>query len=81
MMGGGSLLNGICERIQNETKLKVKRASDPLSCVADGTGKVLKKLKLIHILDLCLTNYYMWNFSDIISLKHWFYCRSSCISN
>ena len=47
-MGGGSLLNGICERIQNETKLNVKRASDPLSCVADGTGKVLENKELLQ---------------------------------
>ena len=42
MTGGGSLLYGICQNIQNETELKVQRAKDPLTCVADGTGLVLE---------------------------------------
>lgn len=48
MTGGGSLLYGICERINDETQLKVKRADDPLSCVADGTGKVLEDYELME---------------------------------
>lgn len=42
MTGGGSLLYGICQRIENETQLSVSRAEDPLTCVADGTGRVLE---------------------------------------
>ena len=47
MTGGGSLLYGICERIENETQIKVARADDPLTCVADGTGKVLENVELM----------------------------------
>jgi rod shape-determining protein MreB len=47
MTGGGSLLYGICQHIQGETELKVHRAKDPLTCVADGTGKVLEDPTLL----------------------------------
>lgn len=41
LAGGGSLLKGLPELIQQETKLPVKLAPDPLTCVALGTGKYL----------------------------------------
>tara|TARA_Y100001970_G_scaffold290915_1_gene426237 strand:- start:558 stop:1604 length:1047 start_codon:yes stop_codon:yes gene_type:complete len=47
MTGGGSLLYGICQCIENETKINVQRASDPLTCVADGTGNVLEDPSLM----------------------------------
>ena len=42
--GGGSLLSGITELIRKETDIPVRRAQDPLSCVALGTGKYLEFL-------------------------------------
>ncbi len=55
MTGGGSLLYGICDRIQNETQLKVRRANDPLTCVADGTGKVLENKDLMDKISSSIT--------------------------
>ncbi|RAP29863.1 rod shape-determining protein [Candidatus Marinamargulisbacteria bacterium SCGC AG-414-C22] len=48
MTGGGALLYGICEKIEEETQLKVRRAKDPLTCVADGTGKILENQELMQ---------------------------------
>lgn len=42
--GGGSLLRGITELIHKETDIPVRRAADPLRCVALGTGKCLEFL-------------------------------------
>jgi rod shape-determining protein MreB len=42
MTGGGSMINGLDVRISRETGLAVTLADDPISCVALGTGKVLK---------------------------------------
>ncbi|WP_041444868.1 rod shape-determining protein [Syntrophobotulus glycolicus] len=42
MTGGGSMINGLDSRISRETGLAVTLADDPISCVALGTGKVLK---------------------------------------
>ena len=47
LAGGGSLLKGICELIRQETELPVRRAADPLSCVALGCGKYLEMLDKI----------------------------------
>ncbi|MFN3922022.1 MAG: rod shape-determining protein, partial [Caldimicrobium sp.] len=47
LAGGGSLLRGICELIRQETQLPVRRAADPLSCVALGCGKYLEMLDKI----------------------------------
>ncbi|MCX7905791.1 MAG: rod shape-determining protein [Elusimicrobiales bacterium] len=44
LAGGGSLLRGICELLRQETELPVRRAADPLSCVALGCGKYLELL-------------------------------------
>lgn len=56
MTGGGSLLYGICQRIQDETQLKVTRSEDPLSCVADGTGKVLEDYKLMETISSTISS-------------------------
>ena len=48
IMGGGALLTGLEQRIESETSLKVKRATDPLSCVADGTGAILENPELMR---------------------------------
>lgn len=42
MTGGGSLVDSLDHRISMETGLNVIVADDPISCVALGTGKVLK---------------------------------------
>ncbi len=49
MTGGGSLLNGLSDLIQEETKVPVYLAEDPVSCVALGTGKVLEYLDKMDV--------------------------------
>ncbi|MEI7560059.1 MAG: rod shape-determining protein [Actinomycetes bacterium] len=48
MAGGGSLLNGLVERIRNETQMPVHLAESPLTCVAIGSGKSLEEFEAIH---------------------------------
>ena len=45
--GGGALLNNLPELLEEELKVPVFRAEDPLSCVAEGTGIMLEKLYYI----------------------------------
>ena len=47
MAGGGSLLRGIDKLLSEETGLPVHIADDPLSAVANGTGKVLDHLDML----------------------------------
>ena len=42
MAGGGSLLQGLPERLSEETRMRVNRADDPITCVARGAGLVLE---------------------------------------
>jgi rod shape-determining protein MreB len=44
LIGGGALLQGIAERLSDETKMRVQVAEDPMACVAKGAGKVLENL-------------------------------------
>lgn len=44
LAGGGALLRGLDQLISEETKLPVRIARDPLSCVVLGTGKMLDAL-------------------------------------
>ena len=44
MAGGGALLRGIDRLVAKETGLPVHIADDPLSAVAEGTGRVLQEL-------------------------------------
>jgi len=46
MAGGGALLRGINLMVARETGLPVHIAEDPLSAVAEGTGRVLQQLEL-----------------------------------
>jgi rod shape-determining protein MreB len=46
LAGGGALLLGLDRRLQNELRIPVNRASDPLNCVALGTGRVAEALHL-----------------------------------
>jgi len=47
LTGGGALLNYLPELLQEELKVPVKKAKEPLSCVAEGTGIMLEKLYYI----------------------------------
>ena len=47
MTGGGSLLYGLDKRIEERTGIKVVIANNPLSCVAEGTGKSLISIDLL----------------------------------
>ena len=46
--GGGALLHGIDNRIEERTGIKVRIAEDPKSCVAIGTGKALNSIDAIE---------------------------------
>lgn len=41
LAGGGALLQGLAERLAEETRMHVYVAEDPMTCVARGAGKVL----------------------------------------
>jgi len=43
MAGGGSQLLGLTERLQDELKLRVWLAEDPMTCVARGAGRILEE--------------------------------------
>src|SRR5580700_487488 len=47
MAGGGALLRGIDRLAAEETGLPVHIADDPLSAVAEGTGRVLQELQFL----------------------------------
>lgn len=46
MCGGGSLLRGIDRVIEQEVQLPVRIGSDPMTCVARGTGEFLNQLDI-----------------------------------
>ena len=48
LAGGGALLRGFDELLTEETGLPVHVAEDPLSAVAEGTGKCLNELKFLR---------------------------------
>jgi rod shape-determining protein MreB len=48
LAGGGSLLQGICERIRDETQMPVNRAESPLTCVVVGSGRSLEEFETLH---------------------------------
>jgi len=47
LAGGGALLRGLDRLLQEESGLPVHVAEDPLSAVAEGTGKALEELKFL----------------------------------
>jgi len=48
LAGGGALLRGLDKRLKDETGLPVHVAEDPLSAVAEGTGKTLDEFDLLR---------------------------------
>jgi len=48
LTGGGALLHGLPERLQNDLRLKVKVPSDPLTTVALGAGRLLEEPDRLH---------------------------------
>ncbi|MBN1135895.1 MAG: rod shape-determining protein [Anaerolineae bacterium] len=44
LAGGGALLQGLAERLSEETKMRVYVAEDAMTCVARGAGKILEHL-------------------------------------
>ncbi len=47
MAGGGALLRGLSTMVQEETKMPVSIADDPLTCVVRGTGIVVEDLEML----------------------------------
>jgi rod shape-determining protein MreB len=48
LAGGGSLLQGMCERVREETQMPVNRAESPLTCVVVGSGRSLEEFDTLH---------------------------------
>jgi rod shape-determining protein MreB len=48
LAGGGALLQGLDQRLSEETKMRVYVADDALTCVARGAGRVLEDLDRLH---------------------------------
>ncbi len=48
LAGGGALLAGMDDRLSHETKMRVYRAEDPLSCVCRGTGEALEEIEILQ---------------------------------
>ena len=47
LTGGGSLLTGLVEVLEDELTIPVLIAETPLTCVAEGTGILLNNIKLL----------------------------------
>ena len=45
LAGGGALLRGLAQRLTEETQMKVYAATDPMTCVAKGSEKILESLE------------------------------------
>ena len=52
LAGGGSLLSGLDFLLRHQVGLPVFHAEDPLTAVAEGTGKVLDELDLLSSIEL-----------------------------
>jgi len=57
MAGGGSLLRGMDKLIAEETGLPVHVAEDPLTAVANGTGKVLDEMRYLKKVTVAIKSY------------------------
>jgi rod shape-determining protein MreB len=47
LAGGGSLLQGLEERLRHETQMPAHLAESPLTCVAVGSGRSLEEFEAI----------------------------------
>jgi rod shape-determining protein MreB len=48
LAGGGALLLGMDVRLSTETKMPVRIADDPLTCVVRGTGIILEEVEALE---------------------------------
>jgi rod shape-determining protein MreB len=48
LAGGGALLLGMDVRLSAETKMPVRIADDPLTCVVRGTGIILDEVEALE---------------------------------
>ena len=48
LTGGGSLLTGLLERLEDELTIPVLIAETPLTCVAEGCGVLLENRKRLE---------------------------------
>ena len=48
LTGGGALLNGLAEVLEEELEIPVLIAETPLTCVVEGTGILLDNIKLLE---------------------------------
>jgi len=48
LVGGGALVQGLAQRLSEETRMKVTVADEPLTCVAKGAGRVLGELDALR---------------------------------
>jgi len=48
LAGGGSLLKGLRNRIEQKTGIKIRMAKQPLDCVVMGSGKALEDIELLN---------------------------------
>jgi rod shape-determining protein MreB len=48
LAGGGALLEGLDIRLNEETKMPVQVADDPLTCVVRGTGRALEEIDVLR---------------------------------
>ena len=51
LTGGGALLRGLTDRIQQRTGIETRVADNPKSCVALGTGKALNSIDFLRSVD------------------------------
>jgi rod shape-determining protein MreB len=51
LAGGGALLQALDQRVEEEARIRVWVAEDPMSCVARGAGMILEKYDALrHLL-------------------------------
>ena len=48
LAGGGSLLNGLTDRLRAETEMPIHLADSPLTCVAVGSGRSLEEFEVMR---------------------------------
>ena len=48
LAGGGSLLNGLADRLRAETEMPIHLADSPLPCVAVGSGRSLEEFEVMR---------------------------------